>query len=133
MRDIYLDNELGDEWLFWGYRLDAMDQMAVALLRLLLREPSTLSNTSCADAPPSLRLLAELHYSYKSTRDVLATFGPQSPVRHVAPRCNCRVVLFTRLRHPFKLYVSFYRWTVGWRQQLNSSVFGSGLSRLMIF
>ena len=120
MRDLYLDNELGDDWLYWGYRLDAIEQMATALLRLLLQ---TGGNSS---SPSPIRLLAELHYSYKSARDVLAAFGPRSPLQLIAPRSGCRIVLFTRLRRPLEHYISFYRWTVGWRQRLNASAFGAG-------
>ena len=28
MRDLFLDNELSDDWLYWGYRLDAMEQVS---------------------------------------------------------------------------------------------------------
>ena len=35
--------------------------------------------------------------------------------------------LATRLREPLSFYMSFYRWTVNWRQQRNASAFGTTL------
>ena len=34
-------------------------------------------------------------------------------------------MLVTRLRRPLDFYVSFFRWTVAWRQRHNASVFGA--------
>ena len=37
------------------------------------------------------------------------------------------MVLVTRLREPLSFYVSFYQWTVAWRQAQNASKFGSSM------
>jgi hypothetical protein len=83
-------------------------------------------NRSCAQWSnrTPIRLLAEHHYSRHSLEVILGHFGPFSPLQRVAARCRCRVVLVTRLREPASFYISFYRWTVNWRQQHNSSAYG---------
>ena len=91
MRDLFLDNELVDDWLYWGYRLDAIQPAAAALVRLLLSRVHG-TNASCWRHPPAVRILAELHYSYTSMRDLLSAFGPRSPLRVISPACGCRVV-----------------------------------------
>ena len=64
----------------------------------------------------SVRVIAEMHYTRHSTEAQLSRLGPSSPLAHVASTCGCKLVLATRLREPLSFYVSFYQWTVAWRQ-----------------
>ena len=79
MRSIYVQNELAHDWLYWGYGLAHVNKVATRLLELLLGP----ENRSCADwtGRPALRLLTELHYSYLTTEQLVATFGPLSPLQ----------------------------------------------------
>ena len=125
LRQIFMRNELLDDWLYWGYGLAHTTRVVEGLLEVMLGA----SNRSCDDWTdrPALRLAAELHYSYQTTQQSLASFGPRSPLQHLASRCGCKLVLFTRLRRPLEFYVSFYRWAVAWRQRLNASLYGSSM------
>ena len=125
LRQIFMRNELLDDWLYWGYGLAHTKRVVEGLMEVMLGAP----NRSCDDWTdrPTLRLAAELHYSYQTTQESLASFGPRSPLQHVASRCGCRLVLLTRLRRPLEFYVSFYRWAVAWRQRSNASLYGSSM------
>ena len=123
LRHIVNTNDMLDGWGFWGYGLHQHWQVTDTLTGALLGP----RNASCSDwdrrAP--FRLFAEHHYSRMGMRTILAAFGPTSPLQQVALNCQCTVVLVTRLREPTSYYVSFYRWTVSWRQARNSTLFGA--------
>ena len=125
MRDLFMRNELLDGWMYWGYGLAHVERVVDGLLQLLLGS----SNRSCTDwaGRPALRLAAELHYSYMTAEVLLATFGPFSPLRQLGAHCGCRLVLVTRLRELLDFYLSFYRWTVAWRQAANASHWGGSM------
>ena len=123
-------NDLHDGWSFWGYSLHQNKVVSKALTRAIAMsgEPRAERNRSvCGDWShrQPLRVLIEHHYSRITTSMVMASLGPYSPMQQVARQCNCRVVLVTRLREPLSFYISFYRWTVFWRQLRNSTEFGS--------
>lgn len=61
MRELYWENERRDDWLFWGYTLDAMRPVAAALLRSW-EERSARAGANNSRAP-LLKLVAELHTS----------------------------------------------------------------------
>ena len=83
-------------------------------------------NGSCfASGRSSLRVIAEHHYGRRPLIQTLSNLGPGSPLWHVAAGCGCRLVTVTRLRRPLDFYVSFYRWTVAWRQKRNATRFGA--------
>lgn len=123
LRTIINTNDMRDGWAYWGYGLHQHWVIADRIVGTLLGP----KNASCADweqrAP--LRLVAEHHYSRMGLMTMLGAFGPFSPVQQVAANCGCKVVLVTRLREPLSYYISFYRWTVSWRQLRNASAFGS--------
>lgn len=125
MRSVLTNNDLRDGWVYWGYGLHQHPMIVNRLIHTLLGS----RNQSCDEwqtrAP--LRLLVEHHYSRHSLEAILGHFGPYSPLQRVAAKCHCRIILATRVREPLSFYMSFYRWTVNWRQQRNASTFGSGL------
>ena len=92
--------------------MDQFRGVATRLLNLLLGSSSP---KGCAHNG-SLRLISEMHYTRYSTEAQLSRLGPSSPLAHVATTCGCKLVLATRLREPLSFYVSFYQWTVAWRQ-----------------
>eukprot|EP00966_Prymnesium_polylepis_P172772 3995760-Prymnesium_polylepis.1 len=131
MRQVFLQNDLYDGWTFWGYSLHQHKPISRAVARTLaladVRRADGNRTAACSDwarrAP--LRMLVEHHYSRITTDQMISSFGPTSPLQQVAARCRCRVVLLTRLRQPLSFYISFFRWTVYWRQLLNASEFGA--------
>ena len=127
MRAILLENDVLDDWTYWGYGLDHMPQVASKLTAAIGTNCTSWSDWA---ARPPLRLAAELHYGNTLPgigRSLFRHFGVQSPLRQAALRCACKVVLVTRLREPLSFYTSFYRWTVNWRQQRNASAFGKDM------
>ena len=123
MRSIYRDNDLQDDWVLWGYNPASMAEASLSLLHLLLEARR---GGNCTLRTP-LRLVMEHHYSRTADWDaVVARYGPHTPLQRVAGGCGCRVVLFTRVREPLDYYVSFYRWTVWWRQRENATTHGRG-------
>ena len=152
MRSIYRSNDMHDDWFLWGYNPSSAVRVSLDLLEMLVdarrswkeaRRGAIGSNSSgglvrasaagandasgsCVFRAP-LRLVMEHHYTRLTTETVVGLFGPHTPLRHAAARCGCRVVLFTRLREPLSYYMSFYRWTVWWRQQKNASGYGRDL------
>ena len=121
IRSVLTNNDMHDGWVYWGYGLHQYPIIVNRLIHMLLGPHN---NQSCAVGRAPLRLFAEHHYSRHSLEAILGHFGPYSPLQRVAAQCHCRVVLVTRLREPLSFYVSFYRWTVNWRQQRNASQFG---------
>ena len=121
-RQIFNSNDMRDGWTFWGYGLHQHAMITSNLVGALFGP----KNESCSDwsRRPSLRFVAEHHYSRVALVSMLGYFGPISPLQQVAARCRCRVVLVTRLREPLSFYISFYRWTVSWRQIRNATAFG---------
>ena len=114
MRQVMNLNDLHDGWAFWGYGLHQHGNVVHNLMHTLLGP----RNRSCAawwERAP-VRLLIEHHYSRHSLEAIMGHFGPLSPLQRIAARCRCRIVLLTRLRRPTSFYISFYRWTVNWRQ-----------------
>ena len=87
---------------------------------------TNLSSGNCLLRAP-LRYIMEHHYTRQKAEVLVDHFGPRSPLQRLAGVCECRVVLFTRIREPTSFYISFYRWTVWWRQQQNSTHFGRDL------
>jgi hypothetical protein len=126
VRNILFDNDLRDGWVYWGYGLDHMRNVAASIV-------STLTRPACIErrkrAP--LRIAAELHYGGTLAgleASLLAHFGPSSAVRRAAASCACKVVLVTRLRSPHALYTSFWRWAgVDRRQRAESGRFGANM------
>ena len=109
IRDLFLMNEMHDDWLYWGYGLAHTQRVVAGLIELLLGPP----NRSCTDwsRRPVLRVAAELHYSRVMTAEaMMVAFGPWSPLQQLASHCGCRLVMVTRLREPLDFYLSFYRW-----------------------
>ena len=82
MRELYWENERRDSWLYWGYTLDAMRHVAVALLRSW-NVTATSADQNHTGAPQQ-RLAAELHMSYHGTQQLLHWFGPSSAIARVA-------------------------------------------------
>jgi hypothetical protein len=151
MRKVYRSNDLFDDWLLYYYgpvRINvlssnlatvmsdarraargALSESSSSCLRSGGRvvgsdgEPSNISSGRCLFGAP-LRLILEHHYTRTLTDTLVENFGPAAPLQHIAGICSCRIVLFTRLREPVTFYLSFYRWTVNWRQQLNSTHYG---------
>lgn len=121
LRSIVNQNDLHDGWAFWHYALHHYPAITSLVTSAMLGP----RNASCKARRAPLRLVAEFHYSRASLATMLAYFGPFSPLQQVATRCKCKVVLVTRLREPLSYYVSFFRWTVSWRQQRNSTLFGA--------
>ena len=66
LRQIFMRNELLDDWLYWGYGLAHTKRVVEGLLEVMLGA----SNRSCDDWTdrPTLRLAAELHYSYQTPK-----------------------------------------------------------------
>lgn len=124
MRSILNQNDMRDGWAFWGYGLHQHPLIIKRLIDVLLGPRNSTRRCSDWSQRAPLRLFAEHHYSRHSLEAILSHFGPYSPLQHAAFRCSCRVVLATRLREPLSFYLSFYRWTVNWRQQRNASAFG---------
>ena len=81
--------------------VDEFDGGCVLLLqRIMFNETGVCTDWSRA-AP--LRIAGELHYGNWLgwlEDSLLRHFGLGSPLRHIAARCSCRVVLVTRLREP---------------------------------
>ena len=123
MRSIFADNDRLDGWVYWGYSLN---QQAPFAQRLVAALQPPRGNGSCfASGRSSLRVIAEHHYGRRPLIQTLSNLGPGSPLWHVAAGCGCRLVTVTRLRRPLDFYVSFYRWTVAWRQKRNATRFGA--------
>ena len=102
MRTILNRNDLFDGWAYWGYGLHQHPVIINRVIHNILEGNERSGNTSCADwtRRRPLRLFAEHHYSRHSLEGILGHFGPYSPLQRVASKCNCRVVLATRLRQP---------------------------------
>ncbi|KAL3915761.1 MAG: hypothetical protein SGPRY_007089 [Prymnesium sp.] len=133
LRQIFLRNAMHDGWAFWGYSLHRFERVASALARAIVRADLQVDaahrSAVCSNwtSRRPVRLLVEHHYSRISNADMLSRFGPSSPVQQVAAQCRCRIVLLTRLRQPLSFYISFYRWTVFWRQAANATEFGASM------
>ena len=124
-RSVLNANDMRDGWIYWGYGLHQHEMIVNRVIHTLLGP----RNQSCDDwrTRKPLRLIAEHHYTRHGLEAILSHFGPYSPLQRAAAQCRCRVVLVTRLREPLSFYMSFYRWTVNWRQQRNASAFGTTL------
>jgi hypothetical protein len=132
MRKIYRANDLFDDWLFWYYGPVQMDALSTNLAAVMSDAgrgagtdggPNNISSGRCLFRAP-LRFILEHHYTRVATDTLVQNFGAAAPLQHVAGLCSCRIVLFTRLREPVQYYLSFYRWTVMWRQTINSTLHG---------
>ena len=138
-RSIINTNDMRDGWTYWGYGLHQHAMITSKVTSALLgpRNEScsfhraagrrALSAAAAPPPRPPFRLVAEHHYSRVPLVAALGYFGPLSPMQQAASSCGCRVVLVTRLREPLAFYVSFYRWTVFWRQRRNASAFGGSM------
>jgi hypothetical protein len=128
MRAILLENDVLDDWTYWGYGLDHMPQVASKLTAAIGTNCTSWSDWA---ARPPLRLAAELHYGNTLPgigRSLFRHFGVQSPLRQAALRCACKVVLVTRLREPVSFYTSFWRWArVDRKQASNASLWGASM------
>ena len=131
MRAIFAENDYRDGWMYWGYGLDHLPQLARSLTAALDMGGN---GTACAswDAwarRPPLRLAAELHYgnTYPGLRNgMLRHVGPSSALARAALRCNCKMVLVTRVREPLSYYISFWRWAkIDLKQRQNASIYGA--------
>ena len=121
-RAIVNQNDMRDGWAYWGYGMHQHQMITSKVISVMLG-PSNRSCDAWSGRAP-LRMIAEHHYSRLPLNVVMGYFGPMSPMQQVGARCHCRVVLVTRLREPLSFYISFYRWTVSWRQLRNSTAFG---------
>eukprot|EP00326_Haptolina_ericina_P006008 CAMPEP_0181203152 /NCGR_PEP_ID=MMETSP1096-20121128/19230_1 /TAXON_ID=156174 ORGANISM="Chrysochromulina ericina, Strain CCMP281" /NCGR_SAMPLE_ID=MMETSP1096 /ASSEMBLY_ACC=CAM_ASM_000453 /LENGTH=444 /DNA_ID=CAMNT_0023293727 /DNA_START=136 /DNA_END=1467 /DNA_ORIENTATION=+ len=126
MRSIFMQNDKLDGWAFWGYGMRRMPAVA-SVLRLALLNKST-SCSSWAHRSP-LRIAAELHYGNTLgplEDSLMRYFGPASPLRQIAMRCTCKVVLVTRLRDPLSMYTSYWKWArLPQKQHANQSTWGA--------
>lgn len=124
VRSIIHENDLRDDWVYWGYGLHQHRTISQLVMRAVL------NGSNCAHWPAQrqpLRMAVEYHYARNPLTQLLSTFGPGSRLQTVGAQCACRIVLVTRLREPLSFYTSFYRWTVDWRQKKNASLFGASM------
>lgn len=150
MRKIYRFNDLFHDWLSYYYNPVRINSLSTKLAAVMMDarhaarraswgdsssrlrssgrvgpagQPSNISSGRCLFRAP-LRFSIEHHYTRVLTDTLVENFGALAPLQQIAGMCSCRIVLFTRLREPVQFYISFYRWTVMWRQKSNSTLHG---------
>ena len=99
LRNIFLNNECRDPWMYVGYGLERPDW------RPLLQELASINNNSVV---PS-RLLVEVHYPAHLFHERRIQALAQQRERL---RGSCTIVLMTRVRDPLSFYWSFFTWSL---------------------
>ena len=123
IRDLFLEHERQGLALYHGYQHNSWSDDYRAL-RFAAEEAvaeEAVRRGSTADAPRVL--LVESHFGRIELEDVLPTLSALSQL-YAAQGIECPLVTMTRIRPPLDFYLSFYRWSVGFRQRDNPEAYG---------